>query len=324
MHEVMTPTEAELKAANCWFPRTDRVQGDELTTSFKQSARYHQNQWREARDLPVGSNPYDPADVEPGHKATPNGSRIAYETAIVTKDNLLSDAAKEAADHRVAHPEKHQMLNRPRLWCDLLSSMPMCFNLFGPLWADRRLAQQAVNEWFPDAPGSVCDVRFEWSPGRCDPDFLGNKTAFDVAIELDLGGGKLGVIGIETKYHEHVKPEEIPKPERLKRYATVARNSRTFNPNKIDSIPGQGIQQLWQDHLLALSMRDHISGKWAWVKYALIYPGRNPSFATAVNTYRGYLAPSDRTYGALTVEHLLGSGIYSTGDENALRTRYLW
>jgi hypothetical protein len=32
------------------------------------------------------------------------------------------------------------LLDERRLWCDLLSSMPLCFNLMGPLWADPTLA----------------------------------------------------------------------------------------------------------------------------------------------------------------------------------------
>lgn len=129
--------------------------------------------------------------------------------AIEAGANFLSPAAREAAVDRVAHRQDAQMLNRQRLWCDLLSSMPMCFNLFGPLWADRGFAQQAVNAWFPDAPGTVSDIRFEWSTGRRDPAYLGNQTAFDVAIELDLEDGTFGIIGIETKYHEHTTRHDI-------------------------------------------------------------------------------------------------------------------
>lgn len=324
MNDLPAPSEQELKAASCWFPTADRVPRSPETTAFKQSARLHQCRWREARGIPPGTNPYNPERVKTGRGAVPNGSRIDYDTALATRANLLSEAAKSAATHRVAHPQKHQMLNCPRLWCDLLSSMPMCFNLFGPLWADRDLAQQAVNTWFPDAPGTVSNVYLEWSPGRDDETLLGNRTAFDAAIELDLGDDRYGIIGIETKYHEHAKAEKPPKPEKLARYLDVATASKAFVPDTLGSITGKPTQQLWQDHLLALSMRDHHSGRWAWVKYALVYPEANPSFAAAAGDYRNHLVPTDDTFATRTVEHLLDSGVYPDSDRKALQERYLW
>ena len=56
--------------------------------------------------------------------------------------------------------------------------MPMCFNLLGDLHADLALADHAAHRWWPDLPGTVSEVRFEWSPGRADPAFLNNRTAF--------------------------------------------------------------------------------------------------------------------------------------------------
>ena len=55
-------------------------------------------------------------------------------------------------------------------------------------------------------------VRFEWSLGRLDPDHLGNRSAFDVAFELTDPAGGHGVVGVETKYHEHAAVEAAPNP----------------------------------------------------------------------------------------------------------------
>jgi len=60
----------------------------------------------------------------------------------------------------------------------------MAFNLFGGLAADRGLADRAVHTCWPDAPGTVCDVRFAHSQGRLDRAYLGNLMAFDVAFVL--------------------------------------------------------------------------------------------------------------------------------------------
>lgn len=42
-------------------------------------------------------------------------------------------------------------------------------------------------------------ICFEHSPGRTDRNFLGNKSAFDVAFKLEPSGGPLGDMGVETK-----------------------------------------------------------------------------------------------------------------------------
>lgn len=144
-----------------------------------------------------------------------------------------------------------------------------------------------------------------------------------LAIELDLGNNEFGIIGIETKYHEHAKQESPPKLAALQPYLDVANTSEQFKDDMVDSIAGRPVQQLWQDHLLALSMRDHPSKKWTWAKYALVFPERNISFATAANDYRDFLEHTD-TFSTLTVEQLLGSGIYPTPEERTLHDRYLW
>ena len=66
------------------------------------------------------------------------------------------------------------MLHEERLWADLFSSMPMCFNQVGEVAADSSLANHAVRTWWPDVPGTMSGVRFEHSRGRHNPEYLGN------------------------------------------------------------------------------------------------------------------------------------------------------
>jgi hypothetical protein len=72
-----------------------------------------------------------------------------------TGANFVTPAALAAARRRVASPEPHEMLAVDRLWADLLSSMPLCFNLFGDLDGDRPGAASAVRAWWPAAPAGV-------------------------------------------------------------------------------------------------------------------------------------------------------------------------
>lgn len=206
------PTPQELKAAKVW-ENVDRVSGDRAMTEYKRRLRYRQALWRERAELPIGEQ-----DMRDG-TTRPIGSRIEPRNARESRANFLTDNAWIAACERVDNPEPYQTLDERRLWSDLLSSMPMCFNLLGDLRADTGLATQVARRWFPDLEATVDEVRFEWSPGRADPEYLDNRTAFDAALILHLGDDRHGVVGIETKYHEHpVADKKEIAPEKLRRY----------------------------------------------------------------------------------------------------------
>jgi hypothetical protein len=159
-------TQQELEALHCW-EADDRVPRQPAMTTFRRRLRYHQAQWREANGYPVGSQPIAPRpDRGP---ARPVGSRLPLAFARETGANFLTTAALEAARARTSFVEPHQSFDHQRLWADLLSSVSMSFNLFGDLAADLGLADRAVHAWWPDVPGTVCEVRFAHSPGRLDP-----------------------------------------------------------------------------------------------------------------------------------------------------------
>ena len=176
------PVSDDVLSAHYCLEAVDRVSGDPDTTPFKRRARLHQALWREARGLKIGTQPMRPNPDRPSH---PLGSRIALDVAKQTEANFLSDGARRAVADRLANPQPQQMLDEDRLFCDLLSSMPMCFNLLAELQADIDLAKRAVRAWWPDVPGTVSAVLFEWSPGRrLKGEYLENRSAFDAVFML--------------------------------------------------------------------------------------------------------------------------------------------
>lgn len=310
----------ELRVHFC-LEAVDRVPGDPETTAFKRKARLHQALWREARKLPIGTQPMRPKVGQPSRQL---GSRLDAEFARKSGRNFLTDAALKSVRRRIADHEPHQTLDENRLYCDLLSSMPMCFNLFGELQADLDLSDRAVHAWWPDVPGRVRAVRFEWSPGRRLPDeYLENRSAFDVAFELELEDGRRGALGVETKYHEDCKREKAPNDDRQRRYERVTAVSGALSPESVRGILGTDLQQIWLDHLLALSMPQHPSGVWAWTGFALVHPAGNPSYARAADRYRQLLEPG-ATIRVSTVESLLGGGVLPADAVKAFSERYLW
>ena len=314
----MTLTKDQLVAAHCW-ETGDLLPGRPLMTEFRRRTRYHQAQWREANRLPIGSEPFAP---RPDGRMRLVGSRLPLAYAVQTGANFLSGDALVAVRSRTSTVERHQSLDRQRLWADLLSSEALAFNLFGDLAADRALADRAVHALWPDTPGTVCDVRFAYSPGRLDPGYLNSLRAFDAAFILDIGDGTQGIVAIDTKYHEWGKPE-TPKPGNLQRYTEVAERSGIFAPGAIEALGQRSAHALmWLEHLLLLSMLQHPDRSWTWGRYLVIHPAGNVDFVDLCARYRDRLV-EHTTFSALSLEGVLDTAALASDTIANLRERYV-
>ncbi|MGZ4169660.1 MAG: PGN_0703 family putative restriction endonuclease [Solirubrobacteraceae bacterium] len=314
-----TPTRQQLEAAHCW-EADDVIARRPAMTDFRQRTRYQQARWRVARGHPIGSQPHIPRPGGP--KARPVGSRLPLAYAQETGANLVTQAALAAARARVSFIEPRQSFDHQRLWADLLSSEALAFNLFGDLAADRRLADRVVHAWWPDAPGTVTDVRFAHSPGRLDPAWLNSLREFDAAFALHRANGTRGIVAVDVKFHERLKAE-TPKPENLWRTVAVAERSGVFAPGAIDAVKGRSeLAVMWLEHLLLLSMLQHVSGSWTWGRYVVVHPAGNPDIVEACARYRSLLA-DESTFGSLTIEELVDSAVLPAATITELRERYL-
>jgi hypothetical protein len=308
----------ELEAAHCWEAE-DHVPRRRELTEFRRRLRYHQAQWREANGYPIGTQPIAPRPD--GGPARLVGSRLPLTYARETGTNFLTAHALDAARARTSIIEPHQSFDHQRLWADLLSSVSMGFNLFGDLAADPVLADRAVHTWWPDAPGTVGEVRFAHSPGRLDPAWLGNLVDLDVAFLLDLGDATQGIVGVMTAYHQVNKPQP-PKPRRLPRYREITERSGVFGPGAIDAVNGTDLIHIWLTHLLVLSMLQHPSRMWSWGRLVVVHPAGNTDFADACSRYRALLI-DQATFASATVEELLDAGVLPARTATALRKRYI-
>ena len=314
------PSTAELRALHC-YERIDAVPADPSMTAFRRRARLQQARWREANNYPIG---HQPMRSRAGQSQRELGSRIEVDEAAANGWNLLTESARRAALDRIAHPQRHQTFDADRLWSDALSSMPLCFNVFGPLSEDHLAGRRVIEQFFPHLDGPVTDVFLEWSPARRDTAFLGDRTAFDAAIITELPDGGRGVLGVETKYHEYATVERAPIGAYRERLLAVHQRSGVFRPGALDGILGTDLQQIWRDHLLVLSMLQHPSGTWSRGQYALVYPARNVSFDCAARRYRALL-DDQRSFVPLTLERLLdANGPLPGWLSDPIRNRYLW
>jgi len=158
--------------------------------------------------------------------------------------------------------------------------------------------------------------------GRLDPAFLNSLRAFDAAFVLDLGGGTQGIVGVDVKYHE-CRKAEIPRPENLWRYLEVAGRSSAVAARATDVVEGRTeLAVMWLEHLLVLSMLQHVSRRWRWGRYVVVYPAGNSDVAELCTRYAGLLVERS-TFSSTTIEQLLDAGALPAKAATSLRDRYI-
>ncbi len=129
--------------------------------------------------------------------------------------NFLVDSEIEAlAVERLANAHHWGgIVNRDRLYRDLLSSQPLAFNLFGffkvevpdnPESAEGVALLQVLREVFGVDADAVTEIRLEYAPPRSPLSKSGS--AFDCFIEY-LRGTRKGFVGIEVKYSEDLRAQ---------------------------------------------------------------------------------------------------------------------
>jgi hypothetical protein len=168
----------------------------------------------------------------------------------------------------------------------------------------------------------VREVLFAHSPGRLDPGYLNSLRAFDAAFVLDLGDGTLGVVGVDVRYHDVLRPE-TPKPANLARYREVADASGAFRPGATDVLSGRSdLCEPWLEHLLALSMTQHAGGAWRRALYVVVHPAGNTNVAHACERYAAHLSDGS-TFTTTPLETLLATEALPPATSALLQERYV-
>jgi hypothetical protein len=219
--------------------------------------------------------------------------------------NYLTDAVRDVIRREVLDPVRcaGKLFGKPRIWNDLLSSQPLCFNLFGELEGDLALASRVMRRMTDGRIDRATAIRFEHSPGRGDAKYTGDRSAFDVFVEYVTSTGVCGFAGIEVKYHEGLNDK--PAPHRP-RYDELAAAMGCFNGNALGRLRQKPIQQVWRDHLLAGSLlldRERAYGDGFFV---FLYPMDNENCSRAVAMYSTCLI-TRASFTPWTLEALIGA-----------------
>lgn len=240
-------------------------------SAFAACCRLLQSKWRERKGYPKGEY----------------GNFLNGDFAINSKANFLTDNIKQlVADKIISVRKQGGVIREPRIWDNLLSSQPLCFNLFGEQYYDLELATAYFRALFPGKVDKVTAIDFEYSPGRGDYKYTGDKSAFDVFVEYTTDNKK-GFIGIEVKYSESLREESIKDAERhfRERYVYWTENCGLFKPNSISRLKYPPLSQIWRDHLLSIATKqDYDEGF-----FVFLYPTKNKQCQAGVDEYQEHL-----------------------------------
>ncbi len=264
------PDEKELRDYDVYYkPDTD----------FASHARLLQSKWRVKQGLKMNNSP-----------KSNYGNFVDTDIAKATKVNFMTDNIKKLINDKILEiRSKGGLVGEPRIWNNLLSSQPLCFNLFGELHYDLNLATKFFQALFPDKVSAVTKIDFEFSSKRHKPD----NSAFDVYVEY-LHNYKKHFFGIEVKYQENLLEETHGKAaenfaKHKDEYIKLTDDSKFYKPNAIEQLQFAPLAQMWRDHLLSFNMTNkNISGS-----FIFLYPFDNDECNKVVSIYQTYLASNN-------------------------------
>jgi hypothetical protein len=215
---------------------------------FRAAARLLQALWREDRELPIGSY------VDADGRRVRLGSRIT-EAAGKQGVNLLSPEIALLVRRECVYRELGAMIEIDRLRANLLSSMPLTFNVFAPLKLDLRQATRFMAELFPSLMTEVRAIKFEHSPGRGRETWTRDYSALDLCIYGLNATGQRVMVGWEIKYSEGTFE---PTPNRTSdRQLAITANSGLYHDAEDPGLFLNPHQQLTRELNLCQSILDN-------------------------------------------------------------------
>lgn len=163
-----------------------------IDTRFRRAARLLQGCWLKDHNIPNSAVTRTIDNVTKTFGFASNLSNAAAEAG----KNFIDDKVHRLVLCELLLREEGAAIDEERLFANALSSMPLTFNLLGPLALDLKLATAVFRHLLPEFVHTVEHIAFEHSPGRREARFLNDGTAFDAAVHVMTPGGTSGTIFI--------------------------------------------------------------------------------------------------------------------------------
>jgi len=218
-------------------------------SGLKRKMRLHQGWWRtnvlsqEAGFHPKKENERICNTILDGEESKNN---------YLTKNSYI--AVQQTLNER--SEQDSGLMEQDRLFNNLLSSQPLCFNFFGELKADLEFGLSVLRHFYPNLT-KLRKVIFEFAPIE---KYTKDNSAFDIAFEVEEND-KIGLIGWECKYTDSFSSTVYDKPS----YKAIFSKSISFVAS-YDLLKASKTNQLFRNQLIAEGL---IQNK----KYTFVYTG---------------------------------------------------
>lgn len=221
------------------------------------------------------------------------------------KSNFLDPRVEEYSSQRAALVrDEGGTLEEGRLRYNMLSSMPMCFNLFGMV-RQSEAQLEFVRQLLDPTAAAVELVECEWTP-REPESTIDDRTAFDAAIVTKHEDGSRHLLGIETKYTESFSPTRYGAADRddAGKYSAIHESCGWFDPTAEASLTGSTTNQLWRNCLLAAASER--SGEFDSAEVVVVALADDPGANKALRGVRTAMTNPERCR-LLSLERIVAS-----------------
>lgn len=203
--------------------------------------------------------------------------------------NFFFEETYEYAKYRIENKKPNETIKSDRLFNNLLSSMPMAFNLFHPLILIKQRYPDSLNKMmqnvFPEfSIDRVNEILIEFIPLPINL-YTMDRSAMDAAILFQDDMGNKYIISIETKYIDQLGQNKA-KDNSLK--VETAKSLNIFTANGINTI-SKGCTQIYRNFLLTEKYRlfHELTDSYS----VILAPSEHPTTETEISSLHENLIP---------------------------------
>jgi hypothetical protein len=270
-----------------WDDETMAEPGTDRGWPWRANLRWLQSWWRE-----------DHLGVEPGPGPSRQGKSRSAWLPLAAADppqqrlNFFDEDVTEIVADRVERGSEWGGIVKPdRVYRSLLSSQPVCFNLFGYLARNERLLLSWLQSMGLDAvsierteDSDPLPVRIEYAPPR--KAHLHSGSAFDACVTYRDSARRRGFVAIETKYAENLGDQSSTADPKYAQ-ATAALGHWKDSAVAVLNVPLA--VQCWQNLLLAQKAVEQRTHGWELGTFVMVADGHDLGALKATAMLRSQL-----------------------------------
>jgi hypothetical protein len=255
---------------------------------FKALMRLHQGWWR-AFVLAERPGPHPIHNEETICNTITNGQE--------TKKNFLTEEIAGVVHETLEHRQEKSrgIIEKNRLYGNLLSSQPLAFNFFGVFKHDAALALNVLKGFYPEIT-EVKEVLFEYAPPE---KYTGDNSAFDVAFRV-MAGSQTGLIGLECKFTDSFSPKVYDNQSYR---AIFQKSGNEIFPRPYSEYISSKFNQLFRNQLIAEALLQN--NEFGFVHTGLFCHPEDQDALKTASGFQEMLNPNERKFRIVTYRNFI-------------------